>query len=804
MMHYLFRGGLFILLLLPTLPCRAQTISLVNHTNTWRYRKGQTSAPQANWKTVAEASLDATWLSGAGGFGYADNVTETNQCRTILADMHNAYTTVAMRQTFQVTSNINSSFHLTLRMDWDDGFIAWLDGAYLTSALSPCPPAEPLYNDVATGLHESSAGNSSPEPARNFDVGAIGSRLAIGTHVLAIVGLNEAPGSSDFIQIADLTAAPAPTGGLSGTIAADTTWRATNSPIIIAGDITVDPGVTLTIEPGVHVLFNSGLFFTVEGRVLAEGDPTNRIVFSRAPANPGTWGGITIGGCATSPESQIRYAHVEFSSGTAISVPGGSAWLDHLTFGTPLHTYIEVDGASFIISNCEFPSATPGVKFELVHGTGGIRAGGHGIIARNFFGLPVGYSDVIDFTGGNRPSPILHVINNVFSGATDDGVDLDGTDAWIEGNIFQHVHRRGDTPDSSAAVSGGNNSGQYSELTVIRNIFFDCDNAATAKQSNFFTFYNNTIVHTTNAGGVDFDSGVINVRDTTPSLTSFGRGYYVEGNIIFDASKLVRNYDAAQTTVTFNNNIVPMAWSGPGTNNVVANPLFKHVPTLAETVFTNWAGAQIYWDWFSLLPGSPGIGTGPNGQDKGAVIRSGASISGEPVAATYATNTTLVVGINRTGFNMPTAGWPSGCGYTAYKYRLDGGAWSAERSINTTLPLRLGVGPHSVEVVGKRDTGLYQDDPLFGQDAVITRADWMVDALRITSETKTSNFTLQFPTHASESYTVQYRDALDAAHAWTRLTNVAAQASAGTAIVNDANTSGAPTRSYRIVTPALP
>ncbi len=81
----------------------------------------------------------------------------------------------------------------------------------------------------------------------------------------------------------------------------------------------------------------------------------------------------------------------------------------------------------------------------------------------------------------------------------------------------------------------------------------------------------------------------------------------------------------------------------------------------------------------------------------------------------------------------------------------------------------------------------------------------MVDALRISSESRIgSNFNLQFLTHTNESYTVQYRNALDAAHPWTRLTNVAAQASAGTAIINDANTSGAPTRFYRVVTPALP
>src|SRR5262245_34724021 len=120
--------GAFFMLLLPS--GRAASISLVNHTNVWRYRKGA-PAIQTNWKTVAEASLDGTWLSGSGGIGFADNAPETAECRTLLTDMRNSYTTVAMRRTFQVTSNIDSNFHLMLTMDCDDGFIAWLDGTYM-------------------------------------------------------------------------------------------------------------------------------------------------------------------------------------------------------------------------------------------------------------------------------------------------------------------------------------------------------------------------------------------------------------------------------------------------------------------------------------------------------------------------------------------------------------------------------------------------------------------------------------------------------------------------------------------------
>jgi hypothetical protein len=802
MKGYIVVGALF-LLVFPITPVRAASISLVNHTNVWRYRKGA-PAIQGNWKTVAEGSLDGTWLSGSGGIGFADNASETAECRTLLTDMRNSYTTVAMRRTFQVTSNIDSSFHLMLTMDWDDGFIAWLDGTYVAHALSLGAPAEPAYNAEATGLHESSRG-SSPQPARTFDLGAAGSRLGIGAHVLSIVGLNETSGSSDFIQIADLTAVSPPTNGISGLIAENTTWRTVDSPIIVAGDVTVNFGVTLAIEPGVRVLFSSGALLTVNGQLVAEGDETNRLLFSRAPGNTGTWGGINVNGGPGSPETRLRHAHIEFNSGTAVNVPGGTVWLDHLTFGTPTDTYVEVDGASFIISECVFPSATS--KFELLHGSGGIRADGHGIIRRNFFGEPVGYSDVIDFTGGSRPGPIVHIINNVFSGATDDGVDIDGTDAWIEGNIFQHVHRRGDTPDSGAAVSGGSSGGNTSEITVIGNIFYDCDNAATAKQGNFFTFLNNTIVRTTNAGGIDFDSGVFNVRDTTPSPTTFARGIYAEGNIVVDASQLVRNYNATQSVVTLNNNILPMAWAGPGANNAVTNALLRHIPTLAETVFTNWGQAQIYREWFSLQPGSPGIGTGPNGQDKGGVIPLGASISGTFRSGTT-NEITLTVGINRTGFGIPASGWPSGSGYTDYRFRVNGGAWSAERSILTPILVQVsGPGSYYVEVVGKRDSGLYQDDPRFGSDAIITRSDtWVVEpSLRITSSVMSgSQMILQFPAHAGDTYTVQFRNALDASQAWTTLTNVPAQSGDGPALIVDPATGASPTRFYRVRSPALP
>jgi hypothetical protein len=79
------------------------------------------------------------------------------------------------------------------------------------------------------------------------------------------------------------------------------------------------------------------------------------------------------------------------------------------------------------------------------------------------------------------------------------------------------------------------------------------------------------------------------------------------------------------------------------------------------------------------------------------------------------------VGLNRTGNGIPTAGFPDGSGFTHYRWRLDGGAWSAETPAATPIALSsLSVGPHYVEVSGRNDAGFYQDDPVFGSDAFVT------------------------------------------------------------------------------------
>ena len=70
----------------------------------------------------------------------------------------------------------------------------------------------------------------------------------------------------------------------------------------------------------------------------------------------------------------------------------------------------------------------------------------------------------------------------------------------------RHVH-------PSTLYPGGVGT-ETSQITIIGNIIYDCDQAVDAKQGNFYTMINNTIVHQSHLGGVDTDGAVVILADT--------------------------------------------------------------------------------------------------------------------------------------------------------------------------------------------------------------------------------------------------------------------------------------------------
>lgn len=83
---------------------------------------------------------------------------------------------------------------------------------------------------------------------------------------------------------------------VSGALTTDTVWALAQSPYRVTGHITVNEGVTLTIEPGCELRFNSGINFTVYGKLLADGTQAQPIIFRRDSLAP--WGGMTLNSSA--------------------------------------------------------------------------------------------------------------------------------------------------------------------------------------------------------------------------------------------------------------------------------------------------------------------------------------------------------------------------------------------------------------------------------------------------------------------------------------------------------------------------
>ncbi|UCE38704.1 MAG: Ig-like domain-containing protein, partial [Thermoplasmata archaeon] len=132
---------------------------------------------------------------------------------------------------------------------------------------------------------------------------------------------------------------------VSGPISADTTWYFGDSPYIVTGDVTVQPGFTLTIEPGVEVKFADAYSIIVDGTLIADGTSASKITFTSNKSSPskGDWYAIRL----RTDNNIVDHAEIGYASyGIFITFYGGNNTITNTTIN-----YCKFDGIYITNSN---------------------------------------------------------------------------------------------------------------------------------------------------------------------------------------------------------------------------------------------------------------------------------------------------------------------------------------------------------------------------------------------------------------------------------------------------------------------
>ena len=169
-----------------------------------------------------EDSDDSSWQTGTTGVGYD----YPGLIGLDVSAMRNVNSTVYIRVPF-VVDDPSAIRALTLRMRFDDGMIAYINGQEVARNNAPAPGAERWNSSASTNRADNIAVQSVDFTIPQFDF------LHVGTNLLAVQGLNYQTNDSDLLVVPELQATlatadepscryfPAPTPGKQNNIGID-------------------------------------------------------------------------------------------------------------------------------------------------------------------------------------------------------------------------------------------------------------------------------------------------------------------------------------------------------------------------------------------------------------------------------------------------------------------------------------------------------------------------------------------------------------------------------------------------------
>ena len=202
----------------------------------WNYLV-PTSQPNASWNQLGFDS--SSWSTGPSGFGYGDE-----DDATVISPTMSVY----VRKTFEITDATAVEF-LVLDIDYDDGFVAYLNGQEIARNL--VSGGVPDFNQASDGNHEAILYQGfAPE---RFGVDP--SLLTTGTNTLAVQVHNQSFVSSDLtaipvlslgINTTDYNYSTPPDWFVAPDVPVTVNFESSNLPIVI---IVTDQGQEIPNEP---------------------------------------------------------------------------------------------------------------------------------------------------------------------------------------------------------------------------------------------------------------------------------------------------------------------------------------------------------------------------------------------------------------------------------------------------------------------------------------------------------------------------------------------------------------------------
>ena len=244
MKPYSIGPALICLTVLLSIGSGAQTMTLqlpssdeefVSAASVWRYFRGQepASTPAQAWTQTGFD--DSQWETGVAGFGFGDE-----DDATILSDMPGKYVAVYIRREFSV-AKLDGAAVLELVIDYDDGFIAYLNGREVARQSMPAGAA----------THTTLASSHEAGTPTTIRLGPAGDLIHEGTNVLAIEGHNTSLTSGDFSLIPVLRAA-------SGSVRNGDTPIVTSEKVVVTARPGVAAAASVVVEDVPAVLNPQG------------------------------------------------------------------------------------------------------------------------------------------------------------------------------------------------------------------------------------------------------------------------------------------------------------------------------------------------------------------------------------------------------------------------------------------------------------------------------------------------------------------------------------------------------------------